>query len=192
MVIHVFDITNWNGLDLRLNQLWERILYLGDFGAAINVAGLGECFGFPPFTLFGKSAFYDEIIKAGGEGILLKNLSSRYLDCSSRSRHGWVKVKRSREFTAFVSGFGPAKKGTGVGYLVFSVHTPQGDRAIAKVANIPKKLRKDAKSLLGRVALLTGVEVSRLAHRLVHPKIVRWDRLQIADQCRYSLSDLRS
>jgi hypothetical protein len=117
-------------------------------------------------------------------------------------------VKRSQEFSAFVSGFEVGKAGskweTKIACLLFSVHTEAGNHLIAKITSLPWLFRKKISikdpetkqislhpDMYGKVAHIAGHEIAQRSYRLSHPKIVKWDRLLIKDQCRYSLADIK-
>lgn len=209
LTVHVFDITNWQGEDLRAKKLCERLTYLSDFQKAIEFQDLNIYFNFSPTVLQDKRGFYDQVIAAGGEGIVLKNLNSPYIDSTSRSRSGWVKVKRQIEIDAYVSGFERGRSGSKweicVASLIFSVNTDKGHHTIAKVSNIPWVFRKkishyDAKlnqlkldvGVYGKVARLSGMEVSQRAFRLVYPNLVFWRPNLRQEDCVYAMSDLHA
>jgi hypothetical protein len=210
LTIKVFDITNWDGKDLKYKKLCERLSYIPDFQAAISKTPLERWFQFPPITFHYKAAYFDKITTNGGEGIVLKHLNSTYEASTSRKRNSWVKVKRSQEFDAYVSGFEPGRPNTRwedkVACLHFSITTEAGPHLIAKVSNLPWEIRKAVsirdpetrkvtlrEDTYGKVAHLTGYEIAARSHRLSHPKIVRWcDRMLIKDQCRYSLADIKT
>ena len=142
-----FDIVEFDGRDLRRKKLMERLPYLGDFRAAVDRTPAGQFFDLVPGQLHSKRVFFDRILSRGGEGVVLKNLHSLYEDNSRRSRKGWIKVKKSVELDAFVSGFEPGKpagryKGK-VATLLFSVHTEQGPHLIAKVSSLSKRARRE-------------------------------------------------
>lgn len=109
--VHVFDITNWEGQDLRLRKLCERLSHLPDFQSAIAAAQLSSHFEFPPIFFQEKQSIYEKILAVGGEGVVLKNINYHYEDSNSRSRVGWVKVKKQVEFDAYVSGFERGRPG---------------------------------------------------------------------------------
>jgi len=202
LVFHAFDITNWDGQNLKARKLCERLAFLSDFQKAIRDQGV-QYFVFPPIRFQGKRAFFNEVVERGGEGIVLKNLDSQYEDSSSRVRNGWIKVKKSKEFYAFVTGFARGKPTSKlrnqVAFLEFSVKTPNGDRVIAKIASLPWLLRKKVShynpktdevelhpGAYGRVALIRGQEFSHRACRLSHAKIDSWCGTMTAEMCVYS------
>ena len=206
-VFHAFDITRWGELDLRKRQLCERLAFLGDFKEA--VVGLKDCFQFPAVHFNGKKAVYDELIIKGREGVVLKNLNSTYADSNVRVRNGWIKCKKQIEFDCYVCGYEQGKASSRyhdrVACLIFGVKTEEGQRIVAKVANLPAKLRRDISiyssrtglvelrlDVRGRVATVAGMEISRKALRLAHPKIIRWRGDLLPDNCVYSTNDIKS
>lgn len=208
LMAHVFDITNWKGQDLRKNKLCERLVYLEDFKQAIARAELNRYVAFLEICHREKKAFFEKVLAEDGEGVVLKNLNFSYVDSSSRSRWGWIKVKRQLELDAYVSGFEPGRVGSKyehkVASLLFSVTSEAGHRVIAKVSNLPYHFRKEVSvydrdngvvklnlDVYGRVAHLAGLEMSQRAFRLVHPRIVHWRSDLPQERCLYALSDLQ-
>jgi ATP-dependent DNA ligase len=187
----VFDIMRWEGRDITSLSLSERLRILNLFDEALEGSDLEKVFHFPVTCQFDKPSFYQEIIDAGGEGVVLKNLDSPYIASSSRSRKGWVKVKARVEFDAFVSDFQRGDPGKGwenlVGALVFSVHTEEGVHEIAKCSSLPLDLRTEMSTYdegadrvgikpewIGRVAQVSGQEIMPRSYRLSHAVIDRW------------------
>lgn len=102
-----------------------------------------------------KKAFYDGIIAAGGEGIVLKRLDSTYVATESRHHKLWVKCKRMASASleaagglgdtidGYVSGFIPGNEGTGfehmVGALIVSVilNKVDGSQVQHEIGHIP-------------------------------------------------------
>ncbi len=209
LVLHAFDIVSWQGTDLRKRKLAERLGYLDEFQKIISGTELEQHFEFPPVVTISKEAFFTKSIAAGAEGVVLKNLSSRYEDNSSRNPRGWVKCKRSIELTAYVSGFEPARSKSRwskmVGSLLFSVGTEKGPKLVAKCSNFPYQLRKELSQydkdtgrvsmhpkILGQVSTITGQEFSARAFRLVHPSITYWRSDLRQEDCNYSQDELEN
>ncbi len=211
LMFKAFDIPRWDGRDFRPKKLIERLPYLNDFLTAINGTPAGQYFEVPPTQLYAKKLFFDRVLAKGGEGGMFKNLNSPYVDSSKRSRKGWVKVKRSVELDAFVSGFEPGKPNgrwkNKVATLLFSVDTESGLHLIAKVSSISKRNRamitvrsKETKeislhpSMIGKTAHLVGLEITPKSLRLLHPKVVRWNHLGVdaKTRCTYSMKDIRT
>jgi ATP-dependent DNA ligase len=206
-----FDLPSWDGQDFRKKKLCERLPYLGDFLAAIKSTPAAPYFEVPPTQLYAKKLFFDRVLAKGGEGCMFKNLNSPYVDSSKRSRKGWIKVKRSVELDAFVSGFEPGKPNgrwrNRVATLLFSVDTEDGPHLIAKVSSISKRSRsmitvkdKNTKEIslhpdmIGKTARLVGMEITPKSLRLLHPKVVRWNHTGVdaKTRCTYSMKDIRT
>jgi ATP-dependent DNA ligase len=206
---HAFDLVNWQGQDLKCLSLHGRLQYVDQFEAVIKATPIGKYFEFPSLVWLDKKVFYEQIVKNGGEGVVLKNLRSPYLDFPSRRRGGWVKVKARIEFDAFVSGFERGDTGAWrnlVGALQFSVHTERGDHIIAVCINMSLAERQ-ALTIYDpvsntvtmrpwgyrRVAEVSGVAIAPRVLRLIHARIERWREgvdAKNADECVASYADL--
>jgi ATP-dependent DNA ligase len=210
-----FDITSWQTRDCRGTPLEGRLKRLDEFAEKIQTTPLRDWFSFPGHVREGKKEFFDRIIAAGGEGVILKNLRSTYEDSSSRRRDAWVKAKKRIEFDAFVTGFIRGERGTAwenlVGALTFSVNVEGGAKhEIANCSNLTLENRRkitvydeatDTVSLLpqlyGKVAQVSGQDVSARSYRLSHATIDRWrpkngPDAKRADDCVESLKDLKN
>jgi ATP-dependent DNA ligase len=98
----VFDILFHKGKDLRGLPLYERQEYVAEaleewgnpfVSASVSVGGKG------------KREFYEKVVKAGGEGVILKRKDHIYSD-----KQGWVKVKAQATADVVIMGFVPAKE----------------------------------------------------------------------------------
>lgn len=209
---HIFDVMKIDGQDLRKLPLREREKFRTRFAEKIRSTEVGKFFVFPELVLEGRKEFAEKIKAAGGEGVILKNLSSPYIDSSSRPRTGWVKHKKRIEYDAFVSGFIRGEAGTGwekmVGALEFSVHTDKGTHVLGYASNISLETRQkisqydsgtDTVKLLpamyGKVAEISGQDISARSFRLSHCTIDRWRPKQgpdakRAEDCRVKMEDL--
>jgi ATP-dependent DNA ligase len=211
LMFKAFDLPRWNDQDFRKKKLCERLPYLNDFLAAIKTTPAGQYFEVPPTQLYAKKLFFDRVLAAGGEGVVFKNLNSPYVDSSKRSRRGWIKCKRSVELSAFVSGFESGRPGgrwkNRIATLLFSVDTEDGPHLIAKVSSISKRSRamitvKDPQTkevklhpdMYKKTAHLVGQEITPKSLRLLHPKVVRWDKVavDIRTRCCYSMKDIKT
>jgi hypothetical protein len=207
--VHVFDVIRWEESDLRLRPLTDRLAFIKDFQDAIATAELTKYFVFPPVFFLNKEAVYNKILASGGEGVVLKRLSSHYEDSSVRSRTGWVKCKRQVGFDAFITGFERGRPGSDyenlVSCLVFSINTQDCCLPIAKISALPWFFRKEISvydkttntvelgaDLFGRVAHIKGLELSRKARRLVHPRVSFWRTDLQKEQCNYSMKDIEN
>ena len=177
-----FDILYLNDKPMFDLTLRERKVYLHKLLPYLIKAGVPIE---EPLTLTGgqdKLEFYNTILNAGGEGVVVKDLNSKY-DITGRRGGEWVKIKRSVSqamsaeglgdtIDAFVIGFEEGEKGTKnegkVASLKFGIELlnqfnepildPSGDpltHHIATVGGLTDEL-KDAittKDIFGNVAL---------------------------------------
>ncbi|HEC65658.1 MAG TPA: hypothetical protein ENI23_10200 [bacterium] len=215
LMFQVFDIMNWQGQDLRALPLYRRLKVVTEFKNYISNQeswnDLASYFQFPEWTSENKREFMQQIIDEGGEGVVLKNLEYKYVDSSSRSRKGWVKVKRRREHDAFVSGFKLGEPGSGwenlVGALEFSVNLKGGGtHVIGYGTNLPFETRKAMtcptmggkfalrEDWYDRVAEISGQDISARELRLSHCTIDRWREGvdgKLPEDCIEDLEDLK-
>ena len=192
LTFYAFDLVSLEGKSLKSQplrvrrRLLERLkLNHPDLPFEVSRVSLSQ-------TEQHKRDLWRNVCSEDGEGLVFKNLTSRYVDSSSRSRKGWVKMKRRCEVDAFVTGSIPGGKGTGwehlIGALEFSVYLRKSDgekHIVAYCSNLTMEQREkltvkvDGKpqvhpQLLGKVAEVSGQEFSARSHRLSHAIIERW------------------
>ena len=193
----IFDCL-YNGVDIRSLPWKDRHVHAEKLAKALSDAGF-MC-KINPYVLENKKDFYESIIKQGGEGIVLKRTDAPYSSTTSRT-DDMVKLKRTvacdlaSDIDAWVSGFTEATKGKAnenyIGGLIFSckVKLKNGEtviREIGRVAGIPQDLRvemtdydangnpKLKQSYYGRVATISGQDISGVNKRLTHCVLKAW------------------
>ena len=193
----IFDCL-YNGVDIRSLPWKDRHVHAEKLAKALSDAGF-MC-KINPYVLENKKEFYESIIKQGGEGIVLKRTGAPYSSTTSRT-DDMVKLKRTvacdlaSDIDAWVSGFTEATKGKAnenyIGGLIFSckVKLKNGEtviREIGRVAGIPQDLRvemtdydangnpKLKQSYYGRVATISGQDISGVNKRLTHCVLKAW------------------
>lgn len=209
IIFKVFDITMLDNKDLRKMQLQHRMQFLSHFRGNIESTEIGKYFEFPEVVYQNKRAYFEKIVAEGGEGVILKNVTSSYIDSTSRSREAWVKVKKRIEYDCFVSGFKPGEPGSGwenlVGALKFSINTDKGEWELGYASNITLEERKAMTGYVngapvlkdeyyGRVAQISGQDISARSLRLSHCTIDRWRTGadgKSADECFVGMESLR-
>jgi ATP-dependent DNA ligase len=92
-----------------------------------------------------KEKFYTAVVKAGGEGIMLKKKSAPYQP--GKRTEDWLKVKRFEELDVFITGFLRGESGNGyenmVGALKVSAYGDDGKLyEIASVSNMDLEYRR--------------------------------------------------
>lgn len=208
--IRCFDILSKDGKDIRGLNLTSRLKMLKEVLDHIQtIKDIAPFFSQPEIVRTNKEAFYRKIVSEGGEGVVLKNLDSKYVP--SKQRGGWIKVKDRIEYDAFVSGFTVGQEDTKrsdlVGSLEFSVLLEDGTEHVIGYAQAFTDEFREAitvydkegsplldPSMYDRVAEIGGQNISSRELRLTHCKILRWrDRpgdIKTKEDCVVSKKDL--
>jgi len=147
----VFDILKYKGHDVRAFPLRDRLEKLDEIMAIIQADPDAGEFYHTERRCFGDEAekykFYQEVIQDGHEGIMLKDLNSRY---TGRGRpFSWVKRKLRYGADGFITGYHGGEIGTEfegmVGSIIVSAYTDASlteTKAIAVVSGLPMELRR--------------------------------------------------
>lgn len=188
----VLDVTKAEGRDLRRVPLKTRLEVRTQVVKFLKTTEIGVYFDEPDFTTINKKEYLESVWADGGEGVVLKNMSSFYEDSSSRRRDSWVKVKKRIEFDCFVTGFKRGEPDSGyanmVGALEFSVNlTNGGTHVLGFPINMTLEERTrisiydpetDTVSMIpeyyNRVAEISGQDISARELRLSHCTLDRW------------------
>jgi ATP-dependent DNA ligase len=206
----VWDIVRYGDKDLRQETLRTRRAYLALFFDHLNMTEWGKYFDMEVLYYTGKRTFFDATVAAGGEGAVLKNLNSVYNDSTGRDRNSWVKVKKRRDYDAFVTGFERGEPGAWhnlVGTLHFSVFTEHGLHEIGVASNMDLAFRQAIteydpatdtvslrKDMYHKVAQISGQDIAPRVYRLTHCTIDRWrdqgGDAKNAQECVESYADL--
>lgn len=177
-----FDLVMLNGQWLTDYPLLKRDKVLNGVINALKFAGMDIRLEKVQSTVVDKHKFYERILSSDGEGVVAKDLNSKY-DLLGKRAGEWIKIKRTVSQSllmekmgdtvdAFVSGFTEGTPGTTnaglVGALEFSIYlTDDFDNLIldengnpvthhiATVSGITSELRQviSTKDEYGRVAL---------------------------------------
>lgn len=177
-----FDLVMLNGSWLTDLELEKRDKSLNGMIKILKVAGMNDRIEKVQSTITNKQDFYNNILANNGEGVVAKNLNSKY-DLLGKRAGEWVKIKRTVSqsllmekigdtIDAFITGFTVGNEGTAneglIGGFEFSVYLTDdfdnyledesGNRLvhhIATVAGITQELRVIAstKDEFGIVAL---------------------------------------
>lgn len=154
-----FDCLWFNGEDLTSQPYYVRKRFMNK--AVTQLIEAGQVCSVTKIVQRDKKAYYEQILSDGGEGVVAKEINSPYIATNSRSRRGWVKIKRSMTQTvrnvglsdsidAFVSGYelGDEERGWAgyVGSLEFSVLLRSQDgsirpHVIARISSLPMEDR---------------------------------------------------
>jgi len=178
----VFDCIYW-GDDTLEGAVWtERYSAARCAVDTIN----NKLVSMPLKTFDCKKDFYDDIVASGGEGVVLKNIFSRYVQ-GKKPANMWVKAKKSDTFDCIITGFKPAKQGKYSG-LIGSVELsqykpmgPEGDlieyrlftvcHASGMTDDMRRHMTEFPEQYIGRVAVIEAAERLPNSLSLRHPRI---------------------
>lgn len=213
----VFDCLYFDGQWLLDKPLIERRKFMKLAFEELREAGLRV--ESPEAVYKNRKAFYNYIIKSGGEGVVFKNLRGKYNATTSRPRDGWIKLKRSTSealgdtIDGFVTGFVKADPTKGwadiIGGVEVSVLLRKDDgttetHMIARVSNIPLEEKKKMTTLdengnpclkqeyYGKVCEVDGQCITARVKRLKHAVLVRWRPDRSSETCVMDESFLNS
>jgi len=220
LMFHVFDamrVVTKEGqeIDLRKLPLIDRLLWITKIMDKVATTEIAKYFKMVELEVQNKKAYFEKIVAEGGEGVILKNLRAPYEDSSSRSREGWVKCKRRQEYDAFVTGFKRGEEGSAwrnlVGAIEFGIYLEDGTvHKLGWASNITLENRQkissyDAgtdtvtmtKGMYGKVAEISGQDISGRELRLTHCTIDRWRDKggpdgKTAEQCVTTMESLKA
>jgi ATP-dependent DNA ligase len=153
---HIFDVIKAEGQDLRPVSFKDRLKYLNEFKGYIKSSGRNQFIEFEDLIFKDKEQYFKEIIKAGGEGIVLKDLEAPYFPGSRSS--SWLKLKRSSTTDAIIIGYDRGnewdEKGL-IGSIKLGVFDECGDlRSIGRVSSLSLQKRIEMTEVVDGVPTL--------------------------------------
>lgn len=192
---YVFDVIFDKGQDIRhLPYQERRAILVGYLG---SIANPKIHLNITPVEAEDKERFYQDIIEAGGEGVILKDIKAPY-------GKNWAKVKRSSTWDVIITGFKEpkeiTKKVTGeestsrffengwIGALEFGQYVDGVLTEFGFCSGIDDALREkisnNRNNYLGSVIEITAQE--RLpSGKFRHPRFLRFRPDKNASQCVY-------
>jgi len=174
-----FDVLYFDGRDVRGEAWMRRRAMLTDLVPSLgnDLIRILPTIGYAEWATqeMGKKLYFDSIVAARGEGVVLKDVTAEYGD-------GWVKVKRETTLDVVISGFTAAKFGvTGkyhgqIGAAKVSVYTKSGALLeVAQVSGMDDATRLDMTAnpgkWIGTVLEVTAYKWAK--NRLQHPRFKR-------------------
>lgn len=178
----VFDCIFWGTTSLEDNPWIERRSYVEK---AVSLIG-DDIISPVVVTREHKKRFFENIVAAGGEGVVLKHMFGKYIQ-GKKPANIWVKAKKKDTYDCIITGFKPAKKGKFDG-LIGSVELSQyrkvsesGDLAeyrlfvVCHASGMDDDLRKSMTSkpddYLGKIAVVDAYERVPGSVTLKQPRI---------------------
>lgn len=181
----VFDIKAFRGKDIRKLPLEERRKVLSEVVTSMSNPHVSVI----EQVTTNLEAFFNKIVSAGGEGIILKDLRQAY-------GVGWAKMKKSYDVSCVISGF---KKGDGkykdsIGSIALSVYHDGRLVEIGFASGFDDRVRhdiaKNPKKYIGRVVDVFAQEIQdskksadNPVGRLRHPTFYRFRDDFNAEDC---------
>jgi len=101
----VFDILNYFGRSC-IEERWKNRRKLLE--SVVPVIG-DEYIHSSPYVVKNKWEFYEEIVKKGGEGVILKDINAKYFPGKSPVGN-WIKVKKYETYDVIITGYEPPEK----------------------------------------------------------------------------------
>lgn len=180
----VFDVLFYDGEDVRQIPLVERVNLTIQILEGLEP--FADEFTKPQRLWFPRDGqveeFFAEIVSAGGEGLVLKDMKAAY-------GRGWTKLKKEQTYDVVVRGFTPGQgKYVGlIGAIEFGIFRDGLIQPLGRCSGMTDPQRRmfteQQKQLVGSVM---EVECSGVtAHgRLRHPRFVRLRPDKPAEQCK--------
>lgn len=146
----LYDIMRCKGQDvMKFTYKQRRELLTAFFAYLEPIVGQGYLV-LNDTTNLNKRQFYEDVIRKGGEGVVMKWEKGVYKEGPTRTQEQY-KVKRQIEVDAVVTGFTPPRKGSTfekeglIGGLTFSVKDITDGKfyEVGSVSNIPMEMRQD-------------------------------------------------
>lgn len=174
--IIAFDILRYKGADITKLPLEERRQYLKETVDALRKAGLKEI-RMEKLHFRNKRQAFDNIIKRGGEGVMIKDITKPYAK-GERTRH-WLKVKKQNTWDVVITGFTPGsgKYKDMIGAIKYGVYDKSGNLVeVGTSSGMTDKDRyafaKSPKKYIGKVIELSGQEIG-VRGAIRHPNFKR-------------------
>jgi len=174
---YVFDCPVFRGKDIRGRPLSERRKILEHVVARManpNVKLMPQFVG-------NFQTHFDRIVKAGGEGLIIKDLRLAY-------GTGWAKMKKSYDVSCFITGFnaGEGKYAGTIGSIELSVDNDGTPLAVGFASGFDDRLRADfaarPNDFLWLAVDVFAQEISKDG-RLRHPTFFRLREDMAAEDC---------
>lgn len=192
----IFDCILWNGVSLESSPWTVRYK-----AAEYAVSSIGSrLIGMPLKTFSRKRQFFEDIISAGGEGVVLKNIFGKYIQ-GKKPANVWVKAKKKDTFDCIITGFKPARAGKYhglVGSVELSQYKAMGEDGtmteyrlftVCHASGISDELRRHMtqypEQYLGRIAVVEAAEriLNSVSLRQPRIKYIRPEGSKAATDC---------
>ncbi len=196
---YIFDVIFYKGQDVRdlPYHVRKEIVYKEWY----NHLKTSKHFKLPLCTMKDKKKFCEDIFKAGGEGVILKNVMAPYTD-----KKAWVKVKAVATFDVVVMGYEEAtpetiKKGDDkatisrlaangwIGAVVFGQYVNGKLKILGQCSGMPDDIRakysENKEKYIGQVIKIEAQSRIAKTGKFRHPRFLAERPDKNASQCIY-------
>ncbi len=161
VVAYIFDVLRYCGEDLSSRVLHQRIGILETLKTRIHSPYLI----FLPwaFSADDKRKLYNDVMKRGGEGIMLKRLDAIYL-YGGKPANNWIKAKKSATFDCIIMGFtkGKGSYNNQIGAVKFGQYIGKHLVELGRASGMTRAIRIDMSvnpnRYIGQVVVIKGLE----------------------------------
>lgn len=177
LVYHVFDIMFYKGQDVRKRPLSERRELLLEVVKELANPWIRAVTWLPG----DPDATFERVTSAGGEGLVVKKLSSSY-------GQSWTKYKKCSDVSAFIIGYVEGKKALAgmVGSVEVGVYHNGSVHSVGCVSGFTNEQRVDItnnrQAYLGRVMDIFAFELTK-ADQILNPAFHRFRSDLNAEDC---------
>ena len=175
------NLISYRGEDLSRVPFQERLQPLAELIEELRGQGLENVL-FERLIMRGKFSYFQEVVAAGGEGIVAKKLSGFESD--------FFKVKRQRTWDVVIVGWqeGKGKFAGVVGALRFGVFKDGRLVEVGKCGGLVDELRVqiavNPEAYIGRVIEVEGQEVNAQGH-IRFPRFGRFREDKLPEECTF-------
>jgi len=188
----IYDLLFYLGKDIRNDVYKERLIKLNDIDVVPYVNRI------PQFTYRGEQELenlFNNSIKLGYEGLVLKHLEAPYTLLEEYRSSAWIKYKKQITLDTFIIGFTPGEKSLEglVGSLELGVYNMGSIINIGSVSGLTLEERRELtkpdsngelkEEYVNRVVEVSGQEFTGRNEKIRHCVLVRFRNDKTKEQC---------
>ncbi len=180
-----FDILKYGRTEVIESTLRERRILLTDVILTLRARGIKDI-DIETLVTTNKRIFFERIVAAGGEGVMVKDLNAQYHP-GMRS-NGWTKVKRVDSWDTVIVGFteGKGKYEGVIGAIRYGFMENGVLKEAGKSSGMTDAYRamfaSDPASYIGRVAEIEGQEIGKNG-AIRFPRFLRLRTDKLPEEC---------
>ena len=176
----IFDILRFEGQDVTGYRLKDRRLLLMDVYRSL-IKNWSEDIRLnvflESFIETNKRSYFEMVVKEGGEGVMIKDLTALYIPGASDA---WIKIKKVVTMDYIITGFTPGngKYADAIGAVIYGKKNADGVIVpIGKSSGMTDVVRyhmaQYPEMYIGKLAEFGGKDINPETGTLIHPTFVR-------------------